>query len=465
MSISKKLRDLQSRVLKLNTEQKAAFNAAVLMGRGFTPSRILDATEWAALWGIHSTVNRRFRNEIEDLTEEIIPLSSADCVIVTGPKNDSWVLSLFKKTLAVAGIIALAVSLVIAIWFGVSTVMNSVALNGLASTDAKIIDKIDENQKVLKGEIDKNTEDIKGIKSDIETIKSDVKKIDGKADDASAKASSAAKNSNTGSSGNNTPSKQTVDNTKLIQTLVGTESDGVIGDSTKKAVEDAAKVLAQKETPAPSSPTTTPEPSATPKPIAPTVSTGGTSHLDDNSVDIKGTVNPNGLYTEYWVEYGTSSDNLKSTTHRSAGSLKEEKSVTIELVDLSPGTVYNYRVVASNSVDIRKGDLRSFKTDGSSTPTPGPSSFTTDDINIEVTVSNGYLKITSSPASGKTFPEGTKYGVYLNGSFYSQHGWVPWNNAGNSIKFEYPGGTVQVRISIELPGGGTVDSRTCQYPQ
>jgi len=99
------------------------------------------------------------------------------------------------------------------------------------------------------------------------------------------------------------------------------------------------------------------------------------------------------------------------------------------------------------------------------TPTPTQPSYTTDDLNFSVTMANNMLKISVSPANGKSFPSGTKFRIYLNGSVYELHGWVPWDNNGNSIKLDYPGGTVQVKVQVKFPNGDTIDSRTVQYPQ
>jgi len=389
--MNSKLRKLQSKVLRLTTEQRAAFDAAVLMGRGFTPSRVLDATEWATLWGIHSSVTgRKLRSEIEDLVEEVIPLKSAEYVLVTGPKTDSWIVSIFKKTLAVAGIIALAVSLVVAGWFAVSTVINSVSLNKLANTDGLIIQKMDENKKALQEGIDSNsaaiavnTEDIKGIKADIEGIKEDVKKVDAKADsavkkadDAAAKDGSSGKTTGTAGNTGGSPSDQTIENTKLIQTLVGAEPDGVIGDETKKAVEEAAKILTPSSTPTPSptpvSPTPTPA-SSLKKPEITFIM----AEAEYDGADITAVVNPGGAETHYYVEYGATTAYGSQTVPGTITDVANEKGITIELNGLASGKKFYYRLVVSNVQGSNNSGVKNFTTSTASpTPTPGSSDST-----------------------------------------------------------------------------------------
>lgn len=240
-------------------------------------------------------------------------------------------------------------------------------------------------------------------------------------------------------------------------------------DRLKKIEADKAK-KPPASTPAP---TAAPKPTATPAPAVikvPAVITGGSAVLGRTSAVINGKVNPNNAETSYWVEYGESTAGLQSTSMKkvTGGTSKE---VSFEITGLSAGTEYKYRLVADNSKGTTHGEFKSFVTTAaSSTPsptsTPEPSTgYTTDDINISVTLSNGLLKISASPVTGKSFPDGTKYSVYLNNVFYSSQGWVDWNNAGNSIKVDYPGGTVQAKIAVQLPNGNVIYSRVCQYPQ
>jgi lysophospholipase L1-like esterase len=79
---------------------------------------------------------------------------------------------------------------------------------------------------------------------------------------------------------------------------------------------------------------------------------------------LTGTVNPNGLATEAWFEYGTnpnlaSFDNTVTQTI-AAGSITQP--VTQSLPGLTPGTTYHFRLVASNAGGFAEGKIFSFTT-------------------------------------------------------------------------------------------------------
>jgi uncharacterized repeat protein (TIGR01451 family) len=99
----------------------------------------------------------------------------------------------------------------------------------------------------------------------------------------------------------------------------------------------------------------------------PTVQTGGTSGVTSNSATVSGTVNPNGLSTIYWFEYGTSPSLGNSTAFQSAGSGNSASIYTANLSNLLSNKTYYYRIVAQNSAGVSYGSILSFTTvpDGS----------------------------------------------------------------------------------------------------
>ncbi len=78
---------------------------------------------------------------------------------------------------------------------------------------------------------------------------------------------------------------------------------------------------------------------------APTVVTGSASNVTTSSAVLKGTVNPNGLATTYYFQYGTSTRYGKQTSTRTAGSGTTTQSVSASISGLAPGTTYHYRLV------------------------------------------------------------------------------------------------------------------------
>jgi hypothetical protein len=89
----------------------------------------------------------------------------------------------------------------------------------------------------------------------------------------------------------------------------------------------------------------------------------------DNAV-VNGSVNPNGLATTAWFEYGQ--DNSLSTFENTAGQLigsgKLAVPTTATLTSLDETTTYYFRAAASNAAGTSKGEIKSFTT----TPTPPP---------------------------------------------------------------------------------------------
>jgi len=83
----------------------------------------------------------------------------------------------------------------------------------------------------------------------------------------------------------------------------------------------------------------------------PTVTTAAATSLTTNSATLNGNVNPNGLATTAFFEYGT--DNtmgvITTTTSQNMGSGTTGQSLTAPISSLSPATRYYFRVSATNS--------------------------------------------------------------------------------------------------------------------
>jgi phosphodiesterase/alkaline phosphatase D-like protein len=97
---------------------------------------------------------------------------------------------------------------------------------------------------------------------------------------------------------------------------------------------------------------------------SPTVTTGSSSNATNTTVVLQATVNPNGSPTGYQFEYGPTSAYGLSTTSHSAGGGSKPVSVQTTVTGLTPGTFYDYRVVASNKSGTGIGANRTFKTTG-----------------------------------------------------------------------------------------------------
>jgi DNA-binding beta-propeller fold protein YncE len=106
--------------------------------------------------------------------------------------------------------------------------------------------------------------------------------------------------------------------------------------------------------------------SGTPPPPAPTVTTEGASGIGATTATLAGTVNPNGLDTHYYFEYGANGNLFESFAPtlpgKDAGSGSSPVKVTAGLTGLTSHVTYCYRLVASNSTGTSYGIEKEFST-------------------------------------------------------------------------------------------------------
>jgi len=94
---------------------------------------------------------------------------------------------------------------------------------------------------------------------------------------------------------------------------------------------------------------------------APTVTTGLATNVTPISATLNGTVNPNGLLTNYYFQWGTTTAYGHTTTSQPAGSGTGNVAVSANLTGLSPNTTYHYQLVATNSNGTNYGADSMFK--------------------------------------------------------------------------------------------------------
>ena len=92
--------------------------------------------------------------------------------------------------------------------------------------------------------------------------------------------------------------------------------------------------------------------SATPLPV---VVTGVASNVGDTTATLNGTVNPSGSETTYQFQYGLTTAYGSTTTSTSAGNGFTAVPVSAALTGLIPGTLYHFRVTATNSGGTANG--------------------------------------------------------------------------------------------------------------
>jgi len=94
----------------------------------------------------------------------------------------------------------------------------------------------------------------------------------------------------------------------------------------------------------------------------PTVTTITASNITENGATLNGTVNPNGLTTTWYFEWGTTTSYGNSTVINSAGSGLNNVSVNSNITGLLPGYTYHFRLVAVNSNGTVNGNDLTFTT-------------------------------------------------------------------------------------------------------
>ncbi len=80
----------------------------------------------------------------------------------------------------------------------------------------------------------------------------------------------------------------------------------------------------------------------------PVVQTNAATNVGINAATLTGTVDPRGRSTTWHFDYGTTSAYGTSTSSQSAGSGSGAEPVSIPVSNLTPGTAYHYRLVASS---------------------------------------------------------------------------------------------------------------------
>ena len=96
----------------------------------------------------------------------------------------------------------------------------------------------------------------------------------------------------------------------------------------------------------------------------PAVSTGGVSGVSQNSATLSGTVSTNSLQTNYGFEIATQPGEYGAATGLGSIGGASTETVSVTLGELQPGTIYYYRVTATNADGTSYGEPETFTTPG-----------------------------------------------------------------------------------------------------
>ncbi len=103
----------------------------------------------------------------------------------------------------------------------------------------------------------------------------------------------------------------------------------------------------------------------------PTATTEAATGVGSIEATLKGTVNPKGLETEYFFNYGTTTAYGQETAKKPAGSGVSNVSASQLVSGLLPETAYHFQLVAKNSAEEVKGVDHAFTTGGGPVATTG----------------------------------------------------------------------------------------------
>ncbi len=95
----------------------------------------------------------------------------------------------------------------------------------------------------------------------------------------------------------------------------------------------------------------------------PTATTEGADQIGPFKAALHGTVDPNGLSTTWYFEYGKSTSYQSKTPVGNAGAGTSSQSVLVLVQSLEAGVTYHFRLVATSSAGTSKGSDRTFVTD------------------------------------------------------------------------------------------------------
>jgi hypothetical protein len=203
-------------------------------------------------------------------------------------------------------------------------------------------------------------------------------------------------------------------------------------------------------------PTSLPESEGTLLPNPPSVTTGGYSNVTETSAVLSGSVNPDGLETHYYIEWGREASKpyeaFAPTPYpgEDIGSGTKEVAKSVTATSLMPNTVYYYRVVAKSPTGTSEGALGSFTTlpEPPEVSTSAASSVTEEQATLNGTVN----------------PKGTATGYHFQYGETSAYGFItPEGNAGSglsnvpesAILTGLEGGTTYYYRLVASNGGGT----------
>ena len=134
--------------------------------------------------------------------------------------------------------------------------------------------------------------------------------------------------------------------------------------------------------------TTSSDQALTTSPSAPALVTEAAINIDTKSATLRGMVNPFGLSATIKFEYGATTSYGNEITAPSPVTGNNMAPVSVQLSDLSPNTIYHFRIVATNNAGTTTGPDAAFATSPSA---PAATTETATNIDATSVVLNGMV--------------------------------------------------------------------------
>ncbi len=166
---------------------------------------------------------------------------------------------------------------------------------------------------------------------------------------------------------------------------------------------------------------------------APEVTTNDATDISTYSATLKAHVNPHGLYTTAWFEYGTTTSLGTTTRTVSLDNSYSNFPISQVLYDLQPNQRYYYRAYASNSKGQTQGTRKYFYTDAGGNP-------------IVTTGNASAITSTSATISGTINPQG------LTTTYYFRYGTTSSYELGHTVQSTLGASTSDQSVITNLSG-------------
>ena len=191
------------------------------------------------------------------------------------------------------------------------------------------------------------------------------------------------------------------------------------------------------------------ETTATP---APSVTTGAATSVSFASATVTGSINPEGVATTYYFQYGTTVGYGTKTAVQSAQSGTSAKDVNEALTGLATSTTYHYRLVATSAGGTVVGSDATFTT----TKTPAPVALTTAPASVSTTSATVDGTVNpSGVATNYNFQYGTTSGYGHTTSTHSAGAGTSATAVSATLSGLAQGTTYHYRV-VAVSAGGTV---------